>query len=154
MGRIIYEKYKGKDIIYDEHSNKWAVEGFDEEDLDSLTAAREYIEKIQKDTFSRFRALADGRLGQVTSITANGRKAWFTPDVVKGEPRAYGDHRRQVTLEDIYPVENNVQLIAEHERLEAALAELKKAEAEANAAIYRNKAKMKSFGSLHPEMFR
>jgi hypothetical protein len=154
MGRIIYEKYKGKDIIYDEFSNKWAIAGFEEEDLDSLKAAREYVEKTAKDNFSRFRALADGRLGQITSVTANGLKAWFTPDITKGEPRSYGLHRRQVSLGDVYPVEQNVMLIAEHERLEAALAELKKAETEAYEQISKNKAKMKSYGSLHPEMFR
>jgi hypothetical protein len=153
MSRITYEKYKGKDIFYDENSNKWAIEGFDDEALDSLKAAREYIEKTIKAVFSRFRALADGRLGEITSITANCRKAWFTPDMPPGSPRGYGDHRRQVNLEDIYPVENNVVLIAEHERLEATLAELQAAVTEANTMIYKNKGKMQSYGSMHPEMF-
>jgi hypothetical protein len=153
MGRIIYEKYKGKGIIYDESANTWAVEGFDEEELPGLKAARAYVDKMLKDTFTRFRALADDKVGEITSITADGRKAWFTPDVAKGMLRAYGAHRRQVELKHVYPMAQNVELIAEHERLEAKCEELDKEKSATCDLMYKNKDKMKSYCTLHPEMF-
>lgn len=145
----MYEEHKGKRIGYDEYSNTWSVEGYDEEELPSLKAAREYIDKALKSEFSRFRALAEGVTGTVTSITANGRRAWFTPDNTEGH---YRGGRRMVYLEDVFPLDINKAAIANWQALSATIKDLEKKQAALDEQRNKVLISMKSYAALHPEL--